>query len=334
LRVLLINHEYTISGASLLMLRLARHLRERGDSCDAMAILSHDGQLRQRYAALGIRHRITADFADYGSVICNTIFAAPIVPPAAKFARTVWWIHEGGNGLDHVLQRPSDWPAFQDAAAIVFQTEFQRDTLYRRFLGDRGRIFVIPVGIDVAISGPSIAKTRRFRIVSVGTIDPRKRQGDLIRAVDALRRDDVECVIIGKYYWLDDSARGIALREADRFKILEAPNDETLAWLRSADLFCLPSQAESQPISILEAAALGKPPLLTDLPSYRGIWLHGRNCLSVPVADIGALANSLSELLESAELRGRLGAAARATASQFTEAAFLARFEAMLEAIR
>jgi len=37
-------------------------------------------------------------------------------------------------------------------------------------------------------------------------------------------------------------------------------------------------------------------------------------------------------MLDSAELRQHLGAAARATASQFTEAAFLARFDAMLEA--
>ena len=149
MRVLLINHEYTISGASLLMLRLARQLRERGLSCDVTSILSQDGPLREQYAALGIRHLITADFAGYGAVICNTIFAAPLVSPAAKFTKTVWWIHEGGNGLDHILGRPSDWPAFHDATAIVFQTEFQRDTLYRRFLGERGRSFVIPVGIDV-----------------------------------------------------------------------------------------------------------------------------------------------------------------------------------------
>ena len=334
MRVLLINHEYTISGASLLMLRLARHLRDSGRSCDTMCMLSRDGPVLEQYAALGIPHPVTADFADYGVVICNTIFTAPVVPHAAKFAKTVWWIHEGGNGLDHILHTPSDWPAFQIATAIVLQTEFQRDILYRRFLGDRGRPFVIPVGIDVVMSGPSIAKTRPFRIVSVGTIDARKRHGDLIHAVASLQRDDVECVIIGKYYSLEESARRVATSRADRFKIFEASNEETLAWLRSADLFCLPSQAESQPISILEAATLGKPPVLTDLPSYRGIWLHGRNCLSVPVADIGGLATALSELLENAELRQRLGAAARATASQFTEAAFLARFDSMLEAIR
>ncbi|HXP76490.1 MAG TPA: glycosyltransferase family 4 protein [Stellaceae bacterium] len=335
MRVLLINHEYTISGASLLMLRVAIHLRDRGHSCDVMSILSHDGPLREQYAARGIQHRITAEFTDYDVVICNTIHAAPIVSPAAKFAKTVWWIHEGENGLDYIRDAPSAWSAFADAAAIVFQTEHQRDIIYRAFVADRepGRLFVIPIGIDVPLSGPSIAKTRPFRLVSIGTIDERKRHSDLICAVDALQRDDVECVIIGTYYWLDDSARRIAASRPDLFRIFEASNADALAWLRPADLFCLPSGAESQPVAVLEAAALGKPLVLTDLPSYRGIWQHRQNCLVAAVGDIGGLGSALSELLANTELRRRLGAAARTTASQFTEAAFFARFDATLEAV-
>jgi hypothetical protein len=53
----------------------------------------------------------------------------------------------------------------------------------------------------------------------------------------------------------------------------------------------------------------------------------------VPVGDIGGLARSLGLLLSSADLRERLGSAARATASQFTEAKFFARFDAMLAAV-
>jgi len=333
LRVLLINHEYTISGASLLMLRLARHLVDRGLSCDVMAILGHDGPLRARYAAHGIRHRITADFKDYDVAIVNTIFAAAIVPPAAKFTKTVWWIHEGENGLDSLRDSPADRGAFEHATAIVFQTEHQRTTIYRDLLGDRGRVFVIPVGIDIPVSGPSKPKTLPVRIVSIGTIDRRKRHSDLVRAVAALGRGDVECVIIGLYFWLEEAARRIAADHPDRFKILEAAHDETLAWLRSADLFCLPSESESQPLSVLEAAALGKPLVITDLPSYRGIWRHAENCLLVPVGDIGAISSALAALLSSADLRERLGAAARETAGQFTEAAFLARFDTMIEGI-
>jgi len=74
--------------------------------------------------------------------------------------------------------------------------------------------------------------------------------------------------------------------------------------------------------------------VLTDLPSYRGIWRHDENCLQVPVGDIDALAGALSSLLSSVDLRERLGVAAQATTGQFTEAAFLARFDAMLDAIR
>jgi glycosyltransferase involved in cell wall biosynthesis len=334
LRFLLINHEYTVSGAALLMLRLARHLVERGDICDVMAILSHDGPLRARHASLGIRHRITADFKDYDVVIANTVFAASIVSPAAKFTKTVWWIHEGENGLDSVRASPADRVAFEDATAIVFQTEHQRDGIYRPLLGDPARVFVIPVGIDVPVAGPSMTKTRPFRVVSVGTIDERKRHGDLIRAAAALGRDDVECAIIGPFFWLEEDARRIAAGNPDRFKILQASHADTLAWLRSADLFCLPSSAESQPVSVLEAAALAKPLTLTDLPSYRGIWRHEENCLLAPVGDIDVLAGALSTLLDSAELRERLGSAARATAGQFTEIAFLERFDAMLDAIR
>jgi glycosyltransferase involved in cell wall biosynthesis len=335
LRVLLINHEYTISGASLMMLRLARHLLARGHTCDVMAISGHHGALRHEYAALGIEHRITSEFADYDVAICNTICAATIVSSAAPFTRTIWWIHEGGNGLNIVRKQPSDWAGFRDATAIVFQTEHQRDGLYGTFLASRERdgVFVIPYGIDVPISGPSIPKTLPLRVVCTGTIDSRKRQGDLIRAVAALLRDDVECVIIGGLYSLDDTARRIAAGDVERFRLLKVSNEEALAWVRSADLFCLPSSAESQPLAILEAAMLGKPLVLTDLPSYSGIWRHGENCLLVPVGDIAAIAGALSALLASADLRHRLGTAARTTAGQFTEAAFLERFDAMLGVI-
>jgi glycosyltransferase involved in cell wall biosynthesis len=174
-----------------------------------------------------------------------------------------------------------------------------------------------------------------LRIVCIGTIDERKRQGDLVRAVAALGRADVECVFIGKYYNLDEEERRIAAGNPALIKILnEMSNADALAWLRSADLFCLPSRTESQPISILEAASLGKPLVITDLPSYRGIWRHPQNCLLYPAGDIGGLVNSLTALLTSPYLRKRLGAAARETASRFSETAFLARFDAMLEALR
>ena len=75
---------------------------------------------------------------------------------------------------------------------------------------------------------------------------------------------------------------------------------------------------------------LRRPMVLSDLPVDGGIWRHGRNCLMYPVGAIGLLAQSIAVLAENPELRGRLGGAARATASPYTEAAFFARFDALL----
>ena len=57
--------------------------------------------------------------------------------------------------------------------------------------------------------------------------------------------------------------------------------------------------------------------------------------LKLRVANIGQclLAQSIGMLAGNAELRARLGAAARQTASAYTEAAFYARFNAMLDAL-
>ncbi len=336
MRVLLINHEYTLSGASLMMLRLAIHLRDSGHQCSVMGMYSHDGPLRQEYESAGIAHLVTTNFPEYDVVLCNTIFSAPLVSRAVKHTKAVWWIQEGENGIDYVLKHPAHVSAFRDATAIVLQTEFQRDSIYRSFLFRQNptKIFVIPYGIDVETEGPIVAKIRPFRIVSVGTIDHRKRHSDLVRAVHALKRDDVECVIIGKYFYLDDAARTIVSSAPDAYKILgETSNAETLSWLRSADVFCLASIVESQPISILEAALLGRPLVLTDLPAYKGIWRHRQNCLLVPVADVDWLAHSIAILLSSDDLRMRLGRAARATARQFSETAFFARFDAVFDVI-
>jgi hypothetical protein len=87
------------------------------------------------------------------------------------------------------------------------------------------------------------------------------------------------------------------------------------------------------PLTTLEAAMIERPMVLSDLPVYEGIWRHGRNCLLFPVGAIGMLAQSIAMLAGNAELRARLGAAARHTAIPYTESAFFLRFDALLESL-
>lgn len=86
--------------------------------------------------------------------------------------------------------------------------------------------------------------------------------------------------------------------------------DITELW-RRCHIAVLPSHREGLPVSLLEAAACGRPLVSTDAPGCREIAIHGQTGLSVPVEDAAALAQAMAQLAASPELRARYGQAAR-----------------------
>jgi glycosyltransferase involved in cell wall biosynthesis len=73
----------------------------------------------------------------------------------------------------------------------------------------------------------------------------------------------------------------------------------------------LPSHREGLPMSLLEAAACGRPLIAADAPGCREIAIDGQTGLLVPIEDPPRLAEAILRLVKSPELRARYGAAAR-----------------------
>ena len=73
----------------------------------------------------------------------------------------------------------------------------------------------------------------------------------------------------------------------------------------------LPSHREGLPVSLLEAAACGRPMIATDAPGCREIVLEDQTGLLVPIENPAALAKAIQRLAISPELRQRYGMAAR-----------------------
>jgi glycosyltransferase involved in cell wall biosynthesis len=86
--------------------------------------------------------------------------------------------------------------------------------------------------------------------------------------------------------------------------------DVTELW-RRCHIAVLPSHREGLPVSLLEAAACGRPLISTDAPGCREIAIHGQTGLSVGIEDPTALAQAMAQLAASPELRARFGQAAR-----------------------
>lgn len=77
--------------------------------------------------------------------------------------------------------------------------------------------------------------------------------------------------------------------------------------LGSAAVVVLPSYREGLPVSLLEAAACGKPIIATDVPGCREVVRHRINGLLIPPRNAMALADAIVLLLENPELRHETG---------------------------
>lgn len=77
------------------------------------------------------------------------------------------------------------------------------------------------------------------------------------------------------------------------------------------DVFVLATWIEGKPRSAMEAAALGKPLVLTDVPGCREVARDQLEALMIPPRDPDALAAAVERLRSDESLRSRLGRAAR-----------------------
>jgi glycosyltransferase involved in cell wall biosynthesis len=83
------------------------------------------------------------------------------------------------------------------------------------------------------------------------------------------------------------------------------------------DVFVLPSVFEGLSIALVEAMALGKPPVVTTVGGNREVVRDGVNGLTVPARDPEALAAAIMTLIDDPALRSDLGVAARRRAADF-----------------
>ena len=80
---------------------------------------------------------------------------------------------------------------------------------------------------------------------------------------------------------------------------------------RSCHFAVLPSHREGLPVSLLEAAACGRPMIATDAPGCREVVIQDQTGILVPIEDPPALAQAIMKLATSPLLRARYGQAAR-----------------------
>lgn len=151
---------------------------------------------------------------------------------------------------------------------------------------------------------------RRNELVALGRLVPQKGHDVLIQALAQLakRRDDWTCKIVGEGWWRSHLNRLIDRHGLHQKVTLPGVSEDPHLVLREASLFVFPSRYEGLGVSVLEAAAIGVPMILSDIPVLREIVGPESNASFFPAGDSKALANTLEGVLRHAD-----AAAARAT---------------------
>jgi len=186
------------------------------------------------------------------------------------------------------------------------------------------KIALAASGVDIdrfAPWGPSMPRSRRSRVLSVGRMVERKGFDDLIYALRAV--PEAELVIIGgPEDGLDDepeAGRLLALARllevADRVQLIGAVPPEAMpAWYRSADLVACTPWYEPFGLTALEAMACGVPVVAYGVGGLGESVLDGVTGALVDPGDIVGLATTMADLLTDDAERERLGMAGRCRA--------------------
>jgi mannose/cellobiose epimerase-like protein (N-acyl-D-glucosamine 2-epimerase family)/glycosyltransferase involved in cell wall biosynthesis len=179
------------------------------------------------------------------------------------------------------------------------------------------RIELIPgSGVDVDRLVPSPEPVGAVTVAFVGRLVESKGIRTLVVAHDLLqqRGRDIRLVIAG----LPDPANPASIPPQEIEAWTKRPNVTHLGFVQdiaalwaSAHIAALPSHREGLPLSLLEAAACGRPLVATDVPGCRVIARPDVNALLVALDDAEALAGAIDRLARDPELRQRFGRASR-----------------------
>lgn len=148
------------------------------------------------------------------------------------------------------------------------------------------------------------------RILCCARLEPVKRLEKVVGLMEALKARGVaaQCVIAGKG---EDQGRVEGLiREkgvAESMKVAYTPAIHAL--MAASDIVVLTSEKEGIPRSLMEAMALGKPVVATDVPGTDELVKDKETGFLVPLEDQAALVERVEGLIKDPELRRKMGEA-------------------------
>jgi glycosyltransferase involved in cell wall biosynthesis len=279
------------------------------------------GSMFDLYASLkpDIVHHFTVKPILYGSFVASLTRVPVVINSWVGLGFLFGGEESGWFSTRRLVTRFYGLLAKRPAMISVFQNPDNLDVLVTEALIPRERTRLIRgSGVDVELFSPQSSERLPDTplIVLVARLLWDKGIGEFVEAATSLRAEGVHA-----RFALVGGLDPVNPRSISRGQVRAWEASGVIEWwgqrsdmhevYSSASIVCLPSYAEGVPRSLLEAAAMARAIVASDVPGCREIVLPGITGLLVPPRDGRALAGALSSLIADPVLCKQLGAAGR-----------------------
>jgi glycosyltransferase involved in cell wall biosynthesis len=349
-------------GAERHTITLSNRLAERGHECHFAYVKDDPSQLERLRGAASVRCLHAAKFLDWPAVKALRAElrdrAPDVVVAANQYALMYAWLALRGLKIPlavtyhtTLLRNAKEWlqmlwyrPFFWSADRAIFVCEAQREHWARRKVHGRTNE-VIYNGVDLEHWRPGTAEEKATirRVLGIADEDfvvgmsavlrREKNHLQLVHAVARLRRRGIpaRALLIGDGEMRAAiEARAKSLGVAGEVSITGFQQD-VRPLVGACDAVALCSTAvETFSLAALEAMALGRPVVHSDVGGAAEMIRPGRNGFLFPMGDTASLVDRLAALADRGTCQ-RMGARAReAVEARFSERAMVERYEKTL----
>jgi len=148
-----------------------------------------------------------------------------------------------------------------------------------------------------------------LRLALLSRLEPVKRVDDFFRVVDILKQNniDVSCVIAGTGP-LEDSLKNqlVEMQLSDCINMVGF-TDHPHGLIAASDIVVLCSEKEGIPRALMEAMALQKPVVATDVLGTQELVVNGKTGFLLALGDLDAMADKIRTLSNNSDFRLKMG---------------------------
>ncbi|MBA4357773.1 MAG: glycosyltransferase family 1 protein, partial [Desulfovibrio sp.] len=226
--------------------------------------------------------------------------------------------------------------ALENNQAVIFQNPDDRDLFLKLGIIDQNggqRVAVVAgSGVDLAHFAPALpvlahGQTGAPIFLCMARLLWAKGVGVYVEACRLLkqRHPQAVCRLLGPLDHVPDAVPEELVRRWGEEGVVEilGPVDDVRPQLAAASVFVLPSFREGAPRSVLEAMAMARPVITTDVPGCRQTVEEGVTGYLVPPFEPGALMRAMERFIEAPERIIQMGAAGRRLAEERFDAAIV-----------